>query len=149
MDQILVELWGLILRAIPTLLLVVLLHFYLKRLFYRPIENILEQRRVASEGALSKAEELIAIAERKADDYQRAIDEERAQIYREQEARRQELRKDQSKAIEQARQESAAAVKQALASLAAEAAKARESLAEESEVLAASIAEAVTQGRAN
>ncbi len=51
MDAILNPLGGLLLRALPTFLLVLVLHFYLKRVFFAPLDKVLEARRQATEGA--------------------------------------------------------------------------------------------------
>ena len=53
---------GILLRAVPTFLLVILLHFYLKSIFFKPLENVLRKRYDATEGA-RKAR--TAVAERR------------------------------------------------------------------------------------
>ena len=42
---------GILLRAVPTFLLIILLHFYLKSIFFKPLERVLEARSEATEGA--------------------------------------------------------------------------------------------------
>jgi F-type H+-transporting ATPase subunit b len=44
MDAILASLGELVLRAVPTLLLVVFLHFYLKFVFFAPLDKVLERQ---------------------------------------------------------------------------------------------------------
>jgi len=44
MDETLRALGGILLRAIPTFVLVVLLHFYLKFVFFKPLQRVLRQR---------------------------------------------------------------------------------------------------------
>jgi F-type H+-transporting ATPase subunit b len=48
MDAILNALGGLLLKALPTFFLVLLLHFYLKLVFYRPLEKVLSARHQAT-----------------------------------------------------------------------------------------------------
>ena len=66
MEETLHALGGIIIKAIPTFILVILLNFFLKYSFFRPLERILKSRYDASEGARKRAEETIAIAETKA-----------------------------------------------------------------------------------
>ena len=51
MDAMLHALGGILLRAVPTFLLVILLHFYLKSIFFKPLEKVLHKRYEATEGA--------------------------------------------------------------------------------------------------
>ena len=48
---------GILLHAIPTLLMVVFLHFYLKSIFFKPLEKVLHQRYEATEGARKLAQQ--------------------------------------------------------------------------------------------
>src|ERR1039458_2233397 len=53
MDAMLHALGGILLRAVPTFLLVILLHFYLKSIFFKPLEKVLDQRYEATEARKS------------------------------------------------------------------------------------------------
>ncbi len=57
---------GILLRAVPTFLLVILLHFYLKSMFFKPLEKVLSERFQATEGARQAAEKSLAEAAEKA-----------------------------------------------------------------------------------
>src|SRR5438270_7171941 len=85
MEETLRQLGGILLRAVPTFILVVLLHLYLKFIFFKPLERVLRQRYEATEGARKLAEESIARAARKADEYEAALRAARAETYKEME----------------------------------------------------------------
>jgi F-type H+-transporting ATPase subunit b len=147
MDEVLRSLGGLMLQAVPTFVLIILLHFYLKRVYFRPMAKVLAQRYEATEGARKRADESLAQASAKAGEYEAALHEARGAIYREQEEYRQKLRQDQAAAVLEARQRSQATVKEASAQLAAELATARQTLALQTEALAGEIAQAVLHRR--
>jgi F-type H+-transporting ATPase subunit b len=140
-----------LINAVPTFILVVLLHFYLRRVLFRPLETVLRQRFEATEGARMAAQSSLEKAERKAAEYEAAIKEARSAIYREQEDIRLRWREEQLAAIGEARAGAEAMIRQAREEIAAEAAGARQRLKAESEVLADRIADSVlgAKGRAS
>ena len=119
MDELLRSLGGLALKAIPTFLLVVLLHLYLKRMFFGPMARVIEERYQATEGARKAAEESLARAAAKADEYEASLRAARNEIYREEEEVRQKLRQEQAQAVAEARRNAEAAGKEARQQLAA------------------------------
>ncbi|MGC9971829.1 MAG: ATP synthase F0 subunit B [Bryobacteraceae bacterium] len=147
MEDTLRALGGLLLQAIPTFLIVMLLYFYLKRMYFRPMERVLAARYEATEGARKLAEESLEKASRKAAEYDAALRAARAEIFREQEAFRQTLRQEQAQAVEEARQRATAAVKDASLQFDAELAAARESLRQEAGALADQIVESILRRR--
>ncbi|HEY1206408.1 MAG: hypothetical protein ABSH46_10815 [Bryobacteraceae bacterium] len=147
MDELLRSLGGLALKAIPTFLLVVALHFYLKRMFFRPMARVIDERYRATEGARKAAEESLAKAAEKAAEYEASLRAARSEIYREQEEARQKLRQDQAAAVGEARRTAEAAVQEAGRQLAAELVAAKESLALQTGSLADQIADSVLHGR--
>src|ERR1039458_4228031 len=70
MDAMLHALGGILLRAVPTFLLVILLHFYLKSIFFKPLEKVLDQRYEATEGARKLAEQNLDGGAAKTADYE-------------------------------------------------------------------------------
>ena len=94
MEETLRQLGGILLRAVPTFILVVLLHLYLKFIFFKPLERVLRQRYDATEGARKLAEESIARASQKAADYEAALRAARAETYKEMEQLRRKLQDD-------------------------------------------------------
>jgi len=135
------------LKALPTFALLILLHFYLKRVFYKPLDRLLRQRWEATEGTRKRAEEGLAEAARKAGEYEEAIRTARDDIYREQEELRREWRRQQAAALEDARRRADGLIKEAKAGLAGEAETARRALEGDSEALAEQIANAVLERR--
>ena len=69
MDAILRDLSGILLRAVPTFLLVIFLHFYLKSVFFGPMQQVLRKRYEATEGARKLADESLARAAQKTAEY--------------------------------------------------------------------------------
>jgi F-type H+-transporting ATPase subunit b len=143
MDQILRQLGELLLKAIPTFLLVVFLSFYLKRIFFKPLEKVLAERYAATEGARKLAEESLQRASAKAAEYEAAIRDARAEVYRRQEQSHKNLQEEASARIAEARKQAEAAVEAAKQQLAQDASAAKLSLKAESEQLAAQIADTV------
>ncbi len=140
MDQTLQALGGLLLNALPTLFLILVLHFYLKAVFFTPLEKVLHQREQATEGARGIAEARFESAHRKAQEYEAAIRDARSEIYREQEQLRRRLRDEQAEAIRQAREKARAMVETARAQLSGDVEATRAALASHSEALSEQIA---------
>ena len=85
MESTLHDLGQLLLKAIPTLFLLLVVHFYLKRMFFRPMADVLAKRRAATEGQRESAEAMRA----KAGEQTKAIEDQlrqaREAMYQEQE----------------------------------------------------------------
>src|ERR1700690_2020536 len=147
MDELLRSLGGLALKAIPTFLLVVALHFYLKRVFFGPMARVIEERYQATEGARKAAEESLARAAAKADEYEASLRAARTEIYREEEEARQKPRQEQGQALAEPRRSAEFAALEARQQLAAELVTAKESLALQTDSLADQIVDSVLHGR--
>lgn len=147
MEETLRALGGLLLQAIPTLIIVLLLHFYLKRIYFRPMERVLTARQEATEGARQLAEESLTRAAEKAAEYDAALRAARAEVYRDQEAFRQKLRQEHAQAVEEARQRAATTLKDATQQLETELAAAKESLRQDAGALSDQIVEAILRRR--
>ena len=143
MDVILQQLGQLLLKAVPTFLLVILLNFYLKRVFFRPLEKVLRQRYEATEGARKAADESLARASAKTAEYEDALRAARSEIYKDQEQLYKQIQEREAAQIAEARKAAEAAVKAAKADLAGDVEAAKESLGRESEALAGQIAESI------
>jgi F-type H+-transporting ATPase subunit b len=148
MDQILQALGGILIKALPTFFLVILLHFYLKFMFFRPLERVLKQRYDASEGARAAAQASLGKAAQKAAEYEAALREARGQVYQEQETWRNEWRAEQAVQIQEARRQTEEMVRRAKADLAADVTAAKRGIEADSDALAAQIAAAVLPRRA-
>ena len=143
MDVILHQLGQLLLKAVPTFILVVLLQFYLKRVFFKPLENVLHQRYEATEGAKKAAEESLARASVKAAEYEAALRAARTEVYQAQERLHAQLQERESAQILEARQRADAAVKAARADIQQDVEEAKASLRTQSEMLATQIADSI------
>jgi F-type H+-transporting ATPase subunit b len=147
MEETLRALGGLILQAVPTFIIVWVLYAYLRYVYFRPMQRVLDERYKATEGARLLAQESLEKASQKAAEYDAAIRAARAGIYREQEASRQQMRQEQAQAAAEARQRAAAMVKEASGQIEAELAAARATLQGEAGALADRIANQVLRRR--
>src|ERR1051326_5304486 len=79
------QLGGILLQAVPTIVILLVLHFYLKAVFFRPLERVLHARYDATEGARKVADESLARAAAAAEKYETALRAARGEVYSEQE----------------------------------------------------------------
>ena len=143
MDAILHQLGELLLKAIPTFLLVVLLSVYLKSIFFKPLEKVLKQRYDATEGARKLAEESMQRAAAKTAEYEAALRTARAEIYHQQEQIHKQLHEEAAAQIAAARKQAESTVEAARQQIASDAADAKQALERESDQLAARIADSI------
>lgn len=148
MDVILHQLGVLLLKAIPTFVLVLLLHYYLKFVFFKPLAKVLERRYEATEGARKLAEQSMKDAEAKTAQYEAAIRAARSEIYQAHEQVHKQLQEHEASELSAARQQAEAAIQQAKAALAQDVETAKAGLARESDSLANQIAASILRGRA-
>src|SRR5258708_36171004 len=120
MKETIRHLGELFLRAVPTFILVALLHFYLKFVFFKPLQRILRERYDATEGARKLAEASLARASEKAAEYEAALRAARGETYKELEQLRSHLQDDRTASVKDARSPAEAAIGQAKAALHAE-----------------------------
>jgi F0F1-type ATP synthase, subunit b len=145
MEETLRSLGEVLLNALPTFFLVILLHFFLKAVFFKPLEKILAARREATEGARKQAADSLDRANAKAAAYEESIRTARNQMYKEQEELRKKWRDESSARILEARKRAEAMVKDAKAQIAAQAAEARQSLQGNAQSLADQITHQVLE----
>jgi F-type H+-transporting ATPase subunit b len=148
MEQTIQALGGVMLKAIPTICLLLLLHVYFKVMLFGPLEKVLKQREELTDGARKAAEQSLATADRKQQEYEAKFREARAEVYRAQEETRRGWLNDQAAQIAAARERSEAAMRAAKEQIAKETASARSGLADDSATLADQIATAVLARRA-
>jgi len=148
MDQILHDLGELLLKAVPTFLLVGLLYFYLKWVFFRPLDRVLEARRLATEGTRKLAEETLAKASAQAAHYQAALQAARAEIYREQEEARRRWQEERAATVQEAKQTAERMIQESADRLQSEVAEAKRALELQAGSLAAQVVERVLGRRA-
>lgn len=148
MEATLNALGGILLNAIPTFLLFLFLHFYLKSVFFGPMEKVLHERNEATAGARRRAQESLAKAEEKSRQYEETLRNARNEIYKEQEEQRKQWQADQASQIADAAGKSKAALAVAREQLAAETSAARQALEIDARELATRISSQVLEGRA-
>jgi F-type H+-transporting ATPase subunit b len=149
MDQTLRELGGILLKAIPTVCLLLVVHVYLRLMFFGPLRNILAKRREATEGARESAEVLLAKATSKAAAIEAELRKAREEIYQEQEEARRRWTAEQSASLEAARLQSREMIQQAKVELDAEAAAAKRELAATTDSLAEQITQSLLRRKAS
>jgi F-type H+-transporting ATPase subunit b len=143
MEATLHALGGLLLRAVPTLILIVLLDFYLKGIFFRPLEKVLEKRYLATDGARKLAAESLEKATARTADYEAAMRSARAEIYQTQEKLHRELQDRAAAQVAESRKRAEESVRAERERLGAEMEQAKAGLAAESEKLAGLIADSI------
>ena len=149
MDSTLTALGGILLKAIPTLILLLILHVYLKAMFFKPLEEVLEKRRQATEGARELAEASLKRAAERAAEYDAKLNEARAQIYREHEDLRRRWVQDQAGKLEETRQNTQQLVRQAKAQMDQDVAAAKRDLGATAGTLADQITDSLLNRRAS
>ena len=147
MDKLLHDLGLILLRALPTFFLVVLLHFYLKYVFFKPLHKVLKTRYDASEGARKLAEEAIERAGARAADYEAKIRAAKAEIFKEQEQKHRELRRERDEMLAAERRRAEEQIEAARRDLSADVEQAKRALGSESDALAAQIAQSILHRR--
>jgi len=148
MDEMLNELGQLLLRAVPTFLLVIALNFYLKYMFFKPLEKVLQQRYDATEGARKLATEALELAAAKTAQYEAALRAARSEVYQAQEQAHRQLADRQAGELLAARQRTEQLVREAQQQLAQDAEILKRELAAGSDALANQIADSILRGRA-
>ena len=143
MEATLQALGQILLKAVPTFLLVIFLNFYLKAVFFKPFRKVLQQRYEASEGARKLAEQSLERAAAKAAEYEAALRRAKGEVYELRERTHKELQEQQESELRAASKEADVAVARAKADLAKDVEVAKDGLARESEILAQQVAELI------
>jgi F-type H+-transporting ATPase subunit b len=149
MDQTLQALGGLLLKAIPTVVLLLIVHLYLKWMFFRPLRDVLAKRREATEGARESAEAILRQASTQAAELEASLRKAREGIYQEQEEMRRRWIGEQTAKLDEARRQSRELIHQARQELAAETAAAQRDLAATTDALAEQIARSLLERKAS
>jgi len=143
MNKILTQLGGLLLGAVPTVLLLITLMVLYKLILHNKLVEVLGERRARTEGAVQKAKADLAAAEAKTAEYENRLREAKIALYKTQEARRKQLMEARAATIAQARAAAEAKVKEARAAIEKDMQSARATLSAEGEKLAAEIVRVV------
>ena len=148
MEQTLHALAGILLKSIPTVVLLLFLYVYLKLMLFGPLNRLLKQREELTAGTRHAAQKSLKDAERKVQEYEAKMREARAEVYRGQEETRRQWLADQAGQLATARERTGQVVQTAKEQMAAEIATARQGLVESAGALADQIATAVLARRA-
>jgi len=147
MEATLNALGAILLKAIPTLVLLIVVHFYLKWMFFGPLRKVLDERQAATEGARQAAQLALTKASEKATEIEAALRKAREDIYQEQEQARKKAVSEQTSRVEAARQQSHGLVHKAREQMTAETEAAKRELAGTIETLADQIAKRFLERR--
>ena len=145
MESTLHDLGQLLLKAIPTLFLLLVVHFYLKRMFFRPMAEVLAKRRAATDGLRESAEAMRAKAADQIKSIEAQLRQAREAIYQQQEEARQGWTGDQGAQLEAARKQARELIQQSKQQLDTEAVEAKSQLAGTAGALADQIANALLE----
>ncbi len=147
MQDTLRALGEILLKAVPTFVLVLLLLLYLKKMFFQPMERVLRQRFEATEGARKLAEQSLTRATARTAEYENAIRAARTEVYQAQAELYKQLQESEAAQIIAARQAADAALKEVRAQVAREAEEVKAELVRSSDALAAEIADNILRIR--
>jgi F-type H+-transporting ATPase subunit b len=103
MDEILNQLGGLALGAVPTMALFILLVVAYGLLVRRPLDRVLAERRARTSGAIEQAKAAISQAEAKTSDYEDRMRRAKAEIFAARERRLKKWNAEREKALSEAR----------------------------------------------
>jgi F-type H+-transporting ATPase subunit b len=143
--EILNQLGGLFLAAVPTVIIVFLFYLFLRWVFFRPIMHVMAERRGRIEGARQDAESLRKQAHEKIRAYQDAQRSARAEIFAEQETARRSALEERAAAVQQTRNRASEEVQSAKLRIRAEIEAARAEVESTSQQLAEEIARAILE----
>jgi F-type H+-transporting ATPase subunit b len=136
MDAILRQIGELLISSIPTILSVLIVWTGYRFLVHGKLKQVLEQRHALTEGAIERAQQEIAIAEKRTAEYEERVREARAAIYKAQQANRQRLMDERNAALAEARKRAGEMVKKARVILETETTEAKATLEQQATVLA-------------
>jgi F-type H+-transporting ATPase subunit b len=125
-----------------------LLHFYLKGMFFKPLEKVLQKRYEATEGARKLAAQSLEQAAAKTASYEAQLRAAKAQMYQAQEQLHKQLQERETAAVAEARKRADEAIKLAKTQLAGDLENAKAGMASDSESLANQIAETILRRNA-
>ncbi|MGA7411805.1 MAG: ATP synthase F0 subunit B [Bryobacteraceae bacterium] len=141
MDSTAQQLTGLLIKAIPTVFFFIALMVYLQIVFFKPLLEVMRERRRQTEGVRKIAEEAFAAADQKTAEFERALQAARAEIYKDQEAMRHRWLAEQAETLASARAEADAKIRGARTEISQDVERAKEELASS----AASLSEQIVQ----
>ncbi len=143
MEDTLRQLGGLLLGAIPTIILFLVTYGAYHVLLHRPLTRMLAERHRLTEGAVAQARADVAAAEAKTAEYEQRLREAKLALFKAQETRRQQALQARSAAVAQARQRAGAQVAEAKGKMEQDMQAAKTGLQAETERLAGEVIRSV------
>jgi len=148
MDSTFQALGQILLNGLPTFFLILFLNFYLKRMFFTPLEQTLAKRYELTEGARIAADQSLKKADQRIADYQKKLREAREEVYAQQELAHRKLADEQAAELEAAHRHAEEMLSRTKLQLASQKAAALETLSQRSDELADLIADSILKGKA-
>jgi len=143
--DILQQLGGLFLEAVPTVIIVFLFYLFMRWAFFAPIQKAMAERSARIEGARAEAAKVEAEAKHELDTYNEAMRKARGEIYAQQEAARQAVLDERTKLLKALRARALEEVAAAKKSIAEEFAAARAQVEREAPALGGEIARTILE----
>jgi F-type H+-transporting ATPase subunit b len=143
MDAILRQIGELLVNSIPTIISVLILWTAYRFIIHGKLRQVLAERHALTEGAIERAQQEIATAEKRTAEYEQRVRDARSQIFKTQQANRQRVMEERNTALAESRQRAGEMVKKARAVLEAETAGAKGTLEQQASVLADQVIAAV------
>lgn len=147
MDKILHDLGEILLKAIPTIIILIILHQFLKVVLFGPLEAMLRKRHELTDGARKSASASLANADKKTAEYEVKLRDAKSVVFKEQEETRRKWLSDQADQISQGKLAIRGRVAIAKQEIAGEASSAKAALERNSDLLADEIATSLLAGR--
>ena len=120
MDATLKALADLLLEAVPTVIFFLFLAWYLKKVYFRPMAALLEERKKSTEGVRDLAQRAFEAADKKQSEFEEAMQLARGELYQEHEKMRRQWSDEQAQQIAEARAKADAQIVQAKQQIAQE-----------------------------
>jgi F-type H+-transporting ATPase subunit b len=145
--EVLRQLGGLFVQAIPTAIIVFLFYLFLRWAFFTPIERVMAERQARTEGARAEAEAAQAAARAKVQEHQEALKRARNAVYAEQDKARLAILDERARLVRQAKERAAERVATAKDEIAVDAGLARAQLEAQTAGMAEEIVKAIFEQR--
>ena len=143
MQEIIQQVGGFMLGAVPTMLLFIVLVLAYQLLIQGPLSATLKQRRARTVGAIEDAHKAIEKAEARAAEYAAKLRQARAEVYKVREQRVKDWTAERDASLDVARKAAGKKVAEARVALEAEATEARKSIEASAGELASQVARAI------
>ena len=145
--QIINQLGGLFLQAVPTVIIVFLFYLFLRWSFFQPMQRVLAERSKRAEGSQREAEATRAAVREKLAQYNESLRKARAEIFAEQESLRRKTLEDRQASINAVRARAQKTLQEAKLAISKDVTAAQAELERTGEALANDIAETILAGR--